>query len=297
MRDLFRKKGEMHSSIKGAAVAAALAFVSAAAFAQQGPKSGFAKPPAEALKALKASVGKPFKTGWVFIEGRYIPPPYKVERWGNVIRINGIQATDEIVPWGEFVKTQDGATATRTEIPAEAEPVAESAPQPEPEEDFDDISLDDLFDDAPSPKKKKPVRRAAPKPRPRKPQVVVTYSMDGDFTPNEKSKAYVAGINKERTRIDKTLRMGGYYFFGPGYRFATGDSGAAAQLMPKLAAAMKSAASREGFGAACNAAGIGYLPHGLLDELYRARVGYIQIDSRLREEEERRKWFGGAGGL
>lgn len=256
----------------------------------------FQKPPAEALKALKAAVGKPFSSGWVFIQGRYIPPPYKVERWGNVIRINGVQATGEIVPWADFVKTQDGATATRTEIPASPEPVS-IAPEPEPaaEEIEDDISLDDLFDDAPAPKKKKTAKRPAPKPHPRKPKVVVSYSFDGEFVPNEKTKSYLSRINAERTRIDKSLRMGGYFFFGPGYRFVTGDSGAAAHLMPKLAAVMRKASSPEGFAAACSAAGISYLPAGLLEELYRAKVGCIQIESRLREEKERRNWFGGDG--
>ena len=66
-------------------------------------KNTFPKPSAAAVQALKVTVGKPFSAGYVFIDGKYLPPPYKVERYGTVIRINGCQVTREIVPWNEFV--------------------------------------------------------------------------------------------------------------------------------------------------------------------------------------------------
>ena len=145
-------------------IAAVAAPAGAAAPAAPAFTSSFQKPPSASLKALRATVGKPFKEGYVFIDGRYLPPPYKVERWGTVLRINGVQVTSEIVPWDEFVKTQTGVTATKSESPLSddigaAEPEPEPEPEPEEEIDDDDSSLDDLFDDDPAPKKKKPAKR------------------------------------------------------------------------------------------------------------------------------------------
>ena len=187
-------------------------------------KNTFKRQPAEAATALKRVIGKPISTGYVFIDGKYIPPPYKVERNGLVIRVNNMQVTNPVVPWEEFVKTQDGVTVSKTMVGGGEAP-AEEAPAPEPEEenldDWDDddsaSSLDDLFDDDPKPKaaKKKPVAKKKPaKPKVKKPTVQVTYTFTGEFTPNEKSKALVAKINAERTRIDAKLRAGGFYFFG-----------------------------------------------------------------------------------
>ena len=191
-------------------MAAALA-VACAADAAPAFKSSFAAPPAEAVRALKATVGKPFSSGYVFVDGKYVKPPYKVERYGNVIRINGIQVTDQVVPWDDFLKTQSGVTVTKTETPAEPVPEPEPEPVVEDDDDFDDSasSLDDLFDDSPAPKKPKKAKRKAA-PRPKKPTTTVTYSMEGDFVANEKSRALVEKINSARTSIDSQLRTGGY---------------------------------------------------------------------------------------
>lgn len=104
----------------------------------------FSRVSSEALKSLKASVGKPFTAGYVFIDGRYIPPPYKVERYGTALRINGYQITNEIVPWQEFLKTQpaenlkvEERTVTRKvrPKPVAPPPVATEASTPQVESD------------------------------------------------------------------------------------------------------------------------------------------------------------------
>lgn len=277
-------------------IAAVAAPTGAAAPAAPAFTSSFQKPPSASLKALRATVGKPFKEGYVFIDGRYLPPPYKVERWGTVLRINGVQVTSEIVPWDEFVKTQTGVTATKSESPLSddigaAEPEPEPEPEPEEEIDDDDSSLDDLFDDDPAPKKKKPAKRKTYKPKPKKPTVTVTYSFDGEFTPNEKTKAYVDKINKERTRVDKGLRSGGYFCFSSKYSTVTGDAGAAKHIMEKLPGLMKNYSDLESFSAAVNAAGFSYLPPALVNDLFKNRIVYPQLMKRIKDAEEERKWM------
>lgn len=253
--------------------------------------SSFAKPPAAALKALKATIGKPFKAGFVFVDGKYLPPPYTVERYGTVLRINGVQVTGEVIAWDEFIKTQAGVTVSKQESA-----VADDPEPPEPEDDFEEeddseSSLDDLFDDDPAPKKaKKPAARRRPRPRPKKPTVTVSYSFDGVFEPNEKTRAYVDKINAARTRVDKLLRAGGYYCFGSRYAAVSGDEGSARHLIEKLPAIMRESSTPAAFNSAVFAAGFSYLPQALMADLYRHRYSYPLLLDRRRAMEEERKW-------
>lgn len=282
---------------------AALAFAGAlaAAPAATAPAftSSFQKPPAAAAKALKATVGTSFKEGIVFIDGKYLPPPYKVERYGTVLRINGIQVTGELISWNEFVKTQSGVTVSKSESAPAAETSApEPAPEPEPEEeaeeDDSESSLDDLFDDEPTPKKaaKKPAakRRPAARPQPKKPTVTVSYSFDGEFVPNDQTKAFVDKINLARTRLDKHLRAGGYYCFGSKYQPISGDAGAARHLLDKLPEIMRDSSSPEIFRSKAFSAGFAYMPESLLTDLYRNRYAYTVLLQRRKALEEDRKW-------
>ncbi|MCR5414903.1 MAG: hypothetical protein K6F50_09310 [Kiritimatiellae bacterium] len=277
-----------------AGIVCALLLSVAGAAPRASAASSFQKPPSAALKALKATVGKPFKAGWVFVDGKYIQPPYKVERWGTALRVNGVQISGEIVPWSEFVKTQDGVTVSRNE--PETAAAEEETEQPEEDvedlfgEDGDEMSLDDLFDDEPEeedqPAKKKPARR----PKAKKPAATVTYSFDGEFTPNEKTRAYIAKINAERTRIDRLLRSGAYICCGSNYAMLTGDAGSAKLLISKLPDIMKHCSDEASFMRAARDARLTYLPAALVRELYRNRFSYPLLEQRLKEDAEAKKW-------
>lgn len=260
-------------------------------------KNNFPRPPAAAVAALNKTVGKPFSAGYVFIDGHYIKPPYTVERYGTVIRINGLQVTGEIVPWEEFVKTQAGVTVTKTEIPpagGDAAPAPEPEPEPEVEEEEDEgeSSLDDLFDDEPKPKKpaKKAAKRPAARPRPKRPTTVVNYSFEGSFTPNERSKALVGKINAVRTKLDSQLRAGGNFFFSARYSNVSGDAGTSRRIIEKLPDVMKRGTSREAFDQACRPAGLTFLPPALLDDLFRNRFDYLQLNERRKADQQKTQW-------
>ncbi|MBQ8126646.1 MAG: hypothetical protein IJ173_12365 [Kiritimatiellae bacterium] len=267
-------------------------------------RNTFKRQPAEAATALKRTVGKPISTGYVFIDGKYIPPPYKVERNGLVLRVNGLQVSNPVVPWEEFVKTQEGVTVSKTTVGGGTDGAAEAVPEPEPEPEEDDLddwddddgasSLDDLFDDDPKPKaaKKKPAKRRAAKPRVKKPTVQVSYSFDGAFTPNEKTQAFVAKINAERTRVDAKLRAGGFYFFGSAYPAGvSGDKTIARKMMAKLPEAMKTSESAEALAAAARQAGLVYLTPAIVNDLFKNRIDYLQlIQRRKTDEKEANPW-------
>jgi hypothetical protein len=257
--------------------------------------------PKQALTELKATVGKPFSKGLVFINGRFIQPPYKVERYGTAMRINGQQVTGQVIPWSEFLKTQDGVKIEKT-APAEA-PASDSeetsqdaseetdgSEQSSDSESYD--SLDDLFSDSPAPKKtvgqKKPSRRpaaAAPAPEP-----AVTVTLDGEFKSNEKVRLMVAKLNKYRANIEVTLRKGGYIFFGSRYSSVIGDRGTIDLLVTELPAAMKKSAEYSAFASAARSGRLGFLPEEVLRDLFRNRIDYLRLEAWAKKMEEERQW-------
>ena len=99
-----------------------LAFAALAACSSQ----AFEAIPFEAAKALGVTRGKPFTAGVVFVNGKYVDPPYVVERWGTGIRINSMPVTGQVVDWDDFLKTQDPSNLAKTE----GSPAPAAAPAP-----------------------------------------------------------------------------------------------------------------------------------------------------------------------
>ena len=265
-------------------LAAAAAFWAAAASAMPEVSKASAR-------ALGVTRGRPFSSGVVFVEGKYMEPPYVVERWGTGIRINGKPVTGQIINWNEFLKTQEGVKVSKTEHEAAPAVVAQPAqPASSSPDYFDDTSLDDLFDDDPKPKKSVPSYQSAYRTAaPQKPKVSVSYSLDGEFEPNASTKAMVARINALRTEIDRILRSGGFICFGESYSRVTGDSRTALKLLERLPELMRRSDSLPAFRAGVRADGLVYLNEVLCEELYRNRVDYPRLQERhakLKREEE-----------
>jgi len=270
-------------------LAAALAAFATAGAAEA--KRTFETVPKQALVELKATVGRPFSSGIVFVDGKFIQPPYKVERYGTALRINGQQVTGQIIPWDEFLKTQQGVRIERVETPASDRPSAVEEEEAPVETSYsDDLSddFDDLFDDNPKPKKKAPravVRKpAAPPP----PATKVTF--DGDFKPNTKTKAMVAKLNKIRTDLEVMLRKGGACFFGTRYSAVRADRAPADMFIEAIPQVMKDNASFESFSSAARAKGITYLSEPVLRDLFRNRLDYVKLQERAKAVRDERKW-------
>ena len=254
--------------------------------------------PKASARALGVTRGKSFSKGLVFINGKYLPPPYVVERWGTGIRINSTPVTGQIVDWNEFLKTQPGVKTVTTEpesvaVSESAEPEAEaeatSETQPVEAAAADVNSLDDLFEDDSDEndvKKKPAVARSTPKPKvvhkpAPKPRATVSYVLEGDFVPNEETKALVKRINQTRTDVDRTLRSGGFLCFGDKYPNLSGDSRLLKKLLSKLPELQQQATDEAAFVSSAYAANIVYLNETLLRELYKNRIDYLQL-KRLR---------------
>ena len=252
-------------------------------------EASFTPAPKEAVKALKITKGKPFSNGVVFINGKFIEPPYVVERYGNVLRINKIQITNAVIDWSEFLKTQDGAVTTKTAV-VEESPAA-SEPAPEPVEatsisaDDDDDPLADLFDDSPAPKKtaRKQAAHHAPAKKPAAHKVKTTISLEGEFDLNAKAAMMVNKINAMRTEIDASLRRGCFFCFGSAYSRVSGDKAAAHKILQDVPKIMKVNSEFGPFAASIRKAGFVYFPPNLVKELFANRVDYLVMQKRWKK--------------
>ena len=282
--------------------------------------------PKESATALRRTKGKTISTGLVFVNGKFLRPPYVVERWGTGIRINGTPVTGQVISWSEFLKTQDpsavaveAAPAPRNDSapgglppPPTDEPPAETTPAPaaddaetmpvappEPANDatLDEIlSLDDLFDagdDAaskkPAPKASKPKPKAKPRaPKPKAPPPP-EMKLAGAFVKNDASKALVAKINAARTEIDRQLRNGALLCFGDNYARIVGDAKAAELLLKTLPDAEMKAESAEDLQRMLRAARLDYLHELIIEDFFANRIDYRRLQDyrkKLREDRE-----------
>lgn len=241
-------------------------------------------------KALGVTRGKSFGNGVVFIEGKYIEPPYVVERWGTGIRINGIPAVSQVVEWTDFLKTQTSLKVVKSETA----PVA--APQPPAQDTYAaevESSLDDLFDDEP---KAKPVKKASRPVAPPKPKTTVSYSLEGGFVRNDASNLLVKRINAVRTEIDRTLRTGGFICFGDDYARVSGDQRETLRLLERLPDFQRKCESAAEFNAAIRSAKLVYLTEPLCRDLFKNRIDYRKLQDRrrvIKEDAELEKLMNG----
>ena len=255
--------------------------------------AAFEEIPKESAKALRVTRGRAFSAGLVFVNGKYIDPPYQVERWGTGIRINSIPVTGQVINWTEFVKTQDSATAVKQEAPESAPP---PPPPPAAPAKSDVDALDDLFDDDPKPQKKTsqsgyssaPANRPAAQPKPRSP--AATYTFDGPFVKNDASKALVKRINDLRTEIDGILRKGGFIFFGDEYSRVTGDARTADTMLAALPELMQNSHDVHEFRAGIRSAHMVYINEILSGQLFGNRVDYRRLKERRQQIKSDREW-------
>lgn len=247
--------------------------------------------PKESAKALGVTRGRKFSSGAVFINGKYVEPPYVVERWGTGIRINSIPVTGPLVDWNEFLKTQPNVKVEKRE--PEPAPVPAPAPaQPAASVSDEASSLDDLFDDDPKPAKPATASKvgaaASAAPRPVKP--AVRYVLSGKFSHNDDSKALLKRINANRTEIDRALRSGGFICFGNSYSMVQGDRRTLMELLESLPELQQRSSDEQSFYSRVRAARLVYLNEILCQDLFRNRTDYRKLKERREKLKSDEKW-------
>lgn len=233
--------------------------VAASVFADTSSVQLLPPPPRDSVRALKITRGKPVPTGLVFYCGRYLTPPYVVERYGTALRVNGYQVTGQIVPWTEFLQTQKATNDAPAAVAAPAEPAADEDP------------LADFFGTAEPKKKEKPAAKPEAK------------SAADSFEMNVEAEALLARVNAERTKLDANLRQGWVYAFGTDYSPISADVREADRLVMGLPGLLRKHTDYESFAAAVREADFHYFSEAALRDFHRARLGYPQLAERRKQ--------------
>lgn len=232
----------------------ALALVAGAAAPQ------FEEVPAAANKALKAVKGKPIRTGMVFVNGRYVKPPYVLMRSGTALFVNyNTQVTGQVIPWKTFLATQGGAAAQKPAAPA----------QPRTAQ-----SVDDLFADTPPPPSASPAPSAA------------SAAEDVDFMSNAQSDRLLKRINGQRSYYDRRLREGYVIFFGSRYAPVSVEPRSVRALMAMLPEAIRDSNDGADLYARLRGKGFPYMTREICEELVENRADYSALVERRKEMEK-----------
>jgi hypothetical protein len=221
---------------------------------------------AEAIEALGVTTGTPKRNGFVFIEGRYLPPPYTVSRKGNAIFINRIQVEQPIAWTAEALTPSAIPTPKKVEPPKKEEsekpsifsPASETpelvaVPEsqvvtPEPQVGK---TLDALFNE---PATNSVAGNDASTPDKKTPQVVLTQKQKVEFRQK---------LDAIRLRFELGLGQGEIYFFSSKNGRLNGTYGTARALFMVLPEAVRYAQS----------------PQDLLSKLYQGGVSFLDINA------------------
>ena len=227
--------------------------------------------PTAALQHLKGARGKPIRRGVVFVNGRYLPPPYTIWRRGTAIYVGDVQVTGQVVPWSAFMMAQGAGGVSSA--PAAPRKVEEKKPVAAAK------SVDDLFDDdEPAPKKSSAGATAAPEPE-----------VGGPFVHNDRTKRYLKRIMDYRTDVDKRLRRGEILFFGSRYSMLHVEDRLCMPLMNALPAALRDARDAYDLQSRLRAQGITYLSNAICEDLFANQATSFMIDERrakMKDEDD-----------
>ena len=240
--------------------------------------------PEEALAELGTTLGMPQRAGFVFIEGRYLPPPYTVTRKGNGIFINRIQI-QQPVPWDAF----NGAPGNVTEKKAvDADGDFEKVDAPQKTAKAGDStaskavkSIDDLFADG---AEKPAVLPANAAPEPQAP--ARTAKALGTEEVKQKKDELRANLERLRKGYEQALAQGEMFFFSQRHNRVNGNYGTARTLMGVLPKALRHAQSPQDLMARLNQGGVYFIDLGMCSALFKNKHTFPLLEERLTKIEE-----------
>ncbi|NLG01488.1 MAG: hypothetical protein GX565_15260 [Lentisphaerae bacterium] len=238
-----------------------------------------------ALAELGIEYGAPGMSGFVFVEGRYLAPPYTVTRRGNGIFINRVQV-EQPVAWPRNAVSAPTA-ARAVDADGDFETVAPEAVQPAPAQPAAAEgaqakavkSIDDLFAD-------EDVPAAAPQPAAVQPATAAPARVVGSPEDPVRDKAQVIeGLDRIRAGYEQALSRGEIFFFGQRHNRVNGTYGTARTLMGVLPKALRYAESPLDLQNRLKQGGVYFLDIGICGELFRNRNTFPLLEERLRKIE------------
>ncbi|MFA7172614.1 MAG: hypothetical protein WC340_04240 [Kiritimatiellia bacterium] len=262
-----------------------------------------------ALSEMGVTYGIPQMSGFIFVNGRYLPPPYAVTRRGNAIFINRHQIeqpvawsyfdssvvdTPEAIDPGELNaesnvldqkprgegESADAAPAKVASIDALfSEDVDAGADTAVKEQGVQNIShIDDLFTDDEPPKR--PVANLfQPQPAPvkeAKPAVSQTTEQL-----QEKKEILKARLDKKREFYERAIAKGELYFFNTSHNQINGNYGTARTLIEVLPGALRYSRSPSELMSFLRAGNVYFIDLTTCEALYKHKTTFPLLQQRL----------------
>ncbi|MBQ9431574.1 MAG: hypothetical protein IJU44_08475 [Kiritimatiellae bacterium] len=249
-----------------------------------------------AKEAMGTTPGRMVLTGFVFVDGKYLPPPYTVSRIGNGIFVNRVQV-EQPVPWthfyppkadeknddDDFEEVDDNGGKADNAKPANGDfeevpetPAAPAAPQKNAAAKVDD--LDDLFADDDPPPANKPA--AKPDAAPAAPQPARDIA--------DEIERLKAALDKARATYENRLAKNDIYFFSTSHSRINGNYGTARSMLEVLPEALYAATSAEDLFARLRRANIYFLDERAVRVIFKNKQSYPMLKERrqrIRQQE------------
>ena len=237
----------------------------------------------EASEALGSAFGAPQMTGFVFIDGKYIAPPYTVMRKGNGIYINRIPVELPVM-WPRGGTAAGAVTVPKKTIDDDGDfeivPAGQTQATPEPAKTVK--SIDDLFADEDEPEvAATPDETAAPAVAAARPAT----TQSPEEIERDKELA-VEALERIRKGYEQALGNGEIFFFGHRHHRVNGTYGSARTLMGVLPRALRQAVSAQDLQQRLQQGGIYFLDMVICAELFKNKMTFPQLETRLRRIEE-----------
>lgn len=237
----------------------------------------FVKAPAQAVEVLKAEQNKEaVRKGFVFLNGKFIPGPYRVARYGNVLKVNGKQVTSQIVSWNKFLIAQGVIEAPKAVAP---KPAAAATAK----------SVDDLFDDddAPAP---------APAATSSSSSSVEAANVEiSSLTPS--AQKLKDRVNAARMSMQKILMNGDLIICGTEYSRQVVPAALANKFICALPDAVREANSGAELARSLAAKGFPFVNRTFCEELIKSQAeNYEKLQQaarRIKDDEETARILGG----
>jgi len=239
--------------------------------------------PEEAIAELGTTLGVPQRAGFVFIEGRYLPPPYTVTRKGNGIFINRIQM-QQPVPWDSFNAAPANGPAKKA-VDADGDFEKVDAPQKTAKPGDSTApkavkSIDELFADG-AEKPAAPANAASGSQAP-----ALTAKTLAPEEVKQKKDELRANLERLRKGYEQALAQGEMFFFSQRHNRVNGNYGTARTLMGVLPKALRYAQSPQDLMTQLNQGGVYFIDLGMCSALFRNKSTFPLLEERLAKIEE-----------
>jgi len=213
--------------------------------------------------------------GFVFVDGRYLSPPYTVSRKGNALFINRIQF-EQPVPWSRFEESKS-PEAKAVDADGDFQKVDAAPAKPAAANKIDDLFADDNA-------KTQATQRAAAEEK-----AAAAAPAEPKRSPEELKRLkdeLRKGLDGRRRAYEIALGQGEIFFFGQRHNRVNGNYGTARTLMGVLPKALREAQSPQDLLQSLNSGGVYFLDLGICSALFKNKNTFPQLEERLKKIQD-----------